>query len=258
MNLSRVRLLADKGDHYLLHDGAAEFRVPKNGLSKEMHERIQSFAGGGRSKASTGAMPKPHDRTGVDVKAGTTLDARRGRQAVARDARRAQAHRARGRDRQSPCPHGVPPAAGARSAVVRRPRLRLRPPGRHVGAGHGRGRRRRRPPPAPRRRPGRLRARGRRRPASGAHVAAGRGVPLLSAASGRRGPCSGRADWPRARARDAPAGGGAAGVRDDRPGRRSGPRAALRRAPAARRRHPRLPARRAGEAHHPEAAGRRR
>jgi hypothetical protein len=79
VNLSRVRLLADKGDHYLLHDGAAEFRVPKNGLSKEMHERIQSFASGGQVEGRYGALPKPRDatRTGVDVKAGdVTLEPR--------------------------------------------------------------------------------------------------------------------------------------------------------------------------------------
>lgn len=70
MNLSRVRLLADNGDHYVLHDGAAEFRVAKSGLSDAMHEKIQGFAKGGKVEGKVPPLPQPKDRTHVDVKLG--------------------------------------------------------------------------------------------------------------------------------------------------------------------------------------------
>lgn len=70
MNLSRVRLLADNGDHYVLHDGAAEFRVPKSGLSEAMHAKIRGMAKGGAVEGKYPPMPQPKDRRHVEVSVG--------------------------------------------------------------------------------------------------------------------------------------------------------------------------------------------
>ncbi len=47
MNLSKVKLLKEHETHYVCHDGTAEFRVPKQGLSEAMHGRIRGMADGG-------------------------------------------------------------------------------------------------------------------------------------------------------------------------------------------------------------------
>lgn len=38
-----ARLLSEEPTHYVMHDGTASFRVPKNGLSEGMHQRIRSM-----------------------------------------------------------------------------------------------------------------------------------------------------------------------------------------------------------------------
>lgn len=51
----KARLVDERPDFYVLHDGQAAFRVPKQGLSEAMHARIRGmggdgYAGGGRVK----------------------------------------------------------------------------------------------------------------------------------------------------------------------------------------------------------------
>lgn len=40
----KARLVEEKGDHYVMHDGKAPFRVPHFGLSPEMHAKIRAMA----------------------------------------------------------------------------------------------------------------------------------------------------------------------------------------------------------------------
>jgi hypothetical protein len=47
----KPRMLEENGDHFRMHDGKAEFRVPKFGLSPEMHTKIRGMADGGAARA---------------------------------------------------------------------------------------------------------------------------------------------------------------------------------------------------------------
>lgn len=47
MNISKVKMVKEHDTHYEMHDGQAAFRVPKQGLSEELHGRIRKMAGGG-------------------------------------------------------------------------------------------------------------------------------------------------------------------------------------------------------------------
>jgi hypothetical protein len=64
VNLARVRLLADEPNAYRLHDGNAEFRVPKTGLSDSMHKRIKALETGLPKGRLTDVM---HSRTPMEL-----------------------------------------------------------------------------------------------------------------------------------------------------------------------------------------------
>ncbi len=64
MNPSKVKMVADNDNHYVMHDGRSEFKVPKAGLSKDLHAKILKMADGGQvpsevnaSFATPGAAP---------------------------------------------------------------------------------------------------------------------------------------------------------------------------------------------------------
>ncbi len=44
MNPSKVKMVEDNDNHYIMHDGKSPFKVPKTGLSDEMHQKIKSMA----------------------------------------------------------------------------------------------------------------------------------------------------------------------------------------------------------------------
>ncbi len=47
MNPNKVKMVADNDNHYVMHDGRSEFKVPKAGLSKDLHAKILKMADGG-------------------------------------------------------------------------------------------------------------------------------------------------------------------------------------------------------------------
>ncbi len=56
MNPNKVKMVADNDNHYVMHDGKSEFKVPKAGLSKDLHAKILKMAAGGVIHAADGVQ----------------------------------------------------------------------------------------------------------------------------------------------------------------------------------------------------------
>ena len=61
----RARMLNEADDHFVMHDGASEFRVPKKGLSEALHEKIRAMG----NKMFMGGNPVEPEQVGGEIAA---------------------------------------------------------------------------------------------------------------------------------------------------------------------------------------------
>lgn len=67
MNPSKVKMVEDAPNHYLMHDGSSPFKVPKKGLSDDMHAKIKAMAPKKMFEGGAAALPARADSGPVPV-----------------------------------------------------------------------------------------------------------------------------------------------------------------------------------------------